>query len=138
MALERKDTGMKRCYIAGPMTGIPDYNYPAFMAESDRLSRLGFRVENPATNPEQSDWAGYLRVALTQMLTCDLVVLLPAWQTSRGAQLEVHVAKAIGMPVLLAEDVTPQRLETMALLRASGARGGISSKAGSSDGYAHG
>lgn len=96
---------MNRIYLAGPMSGLPDYNYPAFMAESDRLHRLGFHVENPATNPEQEDWAGYLRVALTQLLTCEAVAVLPGWETSRGACLEVYVAKAIGMPILIAAEL---------------------------------
>jgi hypothetical protein len=96
---------MKRLYLAGPMTGLPEFNYPAFFAESERLHRLGFHVENPAANPEQRDWAGYLRVALTQLLTCEAVALLPDWQSSRGACLEVHVAKSLGMPVLDAVDI---------------------------------
>lgn len=95
-----------KLYLCGPMTGIDAFNYPLFFAESDRLHKLGYSVENPAANPEQADWASYLRVALTQMLTCDAVALLPGWATSRGACLEVHVAKALGMPVLMASDVT--------------------------------
>ncbi len=97
---------MNTLYIAGPMSGIPDFNYPAFRAEAERLRALGFEVENPADNPEQKDWASYLRVALVQMLSCDLVALLPGWQQSRGACLEVHVAKALGMPVLDAAQIT--------------------------------
>lgn len=95
-----------RLYLAGPMSGLPDFNYPAFMAESDRLHKLGYHVENPATNPEQADWAGYLRLALTQLLTCEAVALLPDWEGSKGAQLETHVAKALGMPLLMADDIT--------------------------------
>lgn len=94
-----------RLYLAGPMSGLPDFNYPAFMAESDRLHRLGYHVENPATNPEQPDWKGYMRQALTQMLTCDGVALLPDWQKSRGANLEVRVARALAMPVFMAAEL---------------------------------
>jgi hypothetical protein len=32
---------MKRIYIAGPMTGLPEFNYPAFNAEAQRLRGLG-------------------------------------------------------------------------------------------------
>ena len=37
---------MKRIYIAGPMTGLPDFNYPAFNAAAARMRALGFEVEN--------------------------------------------------------------------------------------------
>lgn len=74
----------KRIYLAGPMTGLPEYNHPAFNAEAARLRALGYHVENPAENPEQSSWEDYLRQAIRQMLTCDMVALLPGWEGSPG------------------------------------------------------
>ena len=41
---------MPRIYLAGPMTGLPEFNYPAFHAEAARLRQLGYHVENPAEN----------------------------------------------------------------------------------------
>jgi len=40
-----------RIYIAGPMTGLPEFNYPAFNAAAEYLRSLGHHVENPADNP---------------------------------------------------------------------------------------
>lgn len=37
-----------RVYVAGPMTDLTDFNYPAFNAVADRLRALGYEVENPA------------------------------------------------------------------------------------------
>ena len=53
----------KRIYLAGPMTGLPEYNYPAFHAEAARLRGLGFHVENPAEHGhiEGAAWSDYLR-----------------------------------------------------------------------------
>lgn len=96
---------MDTIYVCGPMTGYPEFNYPAFRAEAGRLRTLGFYVQDPSDNPEQKDWAGYLRVALAQMMRCDAVALLPGWSESRGACLEVYVAKALGMPVVDASDI---------------------------------
>lgn len=38
----------QRIYLAGPMTGLPEHNFPAFHAEAARLRGLGYHVENPA------------------------------------------------------------------------------------------
>ena len=38
----------KRIYIAGPMRGKPDYNYPAFNEAAEKLRCDGWDVENPA------------------------------------------------------------------------------------------
>lgn len=88
---------MTRIYLSGPMTGLPDFNYPAFNAEAARLRSLGYTVENPAENPDQSNWGDYMKVALRQMLTCDVIAVLPGWAKSRGAWLEVSIAERVGM-----------------------------------------
>lgn len=96
---------IKRIYIAGPMTGLPAMNYPAFKAEAARLRALGFEVENPAENPKQESWEAYMRVALRQMLTCDTIALLPGWINSRGANLERNVAQKVGLTVVAAASI---------------------------------
>ena len=57
---------MTRVYIAGPMTGLPDFNYPAFNAAAAKLRALGLEVLNPAENPPPpcGTWTGYMRMAL--------------------------------------------------------------------------
>jgi nucleoside 2-deoxyribosyltransferase len=87
-----------RIYLAGPMSGLPLENYPAFNAEAARLRAIGYRVENPAENPVQRTWQAYMRQALTQMLKCDAVALLPDWQRSRGALIENGLAVSLGIP----------------------------------------
>ena len=37
-----------RIYVAGPMTGHPQLNFPAFHTEAARLRALGYEVVNPA------------------------------------------------------------------------------------------
>jgi len=38
----------KRIYISGPMTGLPEHNFPAFHAAAERLRKAGWEVNNPA------------------------------------------------------------------------------------------
>jgi hypothetical protein len=91
---------MTALYVAGPMTGYPSFNYPVFAAAADSLRAAGFVVENPAENPEQSSWADYMRLSLQQIGRVDGIAVLPGWEHSRGAVLEVHIAHALGMRVL--------------------------------------
>lgn len=98
---------MKRIYIAGPMTGLPDFNYPAFNTAAERLRALGFDVENPAENPEPhcGSWLGYMRMAIRQLAQCDGVALLPGWQESRGARIEHQLATQLGLTVVPASAI---------------------------------
>lgn len=92
---------MKRIYIAGPMSGLPDLNYPAFHAAAKRLRELGFHVENPAENPEPpcGSWEGYMRLAIGQLITCDAVGLLPGWENSKGAVMEHRIALELSLDI---------------------------------------
>jgi hypothetical protein len=89
-----------RIYISGPMTGYPEFNYPAFRAAEHHLRNLGHDTANPARHPVQDSWAAYMRLDLADLVTCDAVAVLPDWELSRGAVLEVHVAQQLGMSVL--------------------------------------
>ncbi|MFY8042016.1 MAG: DUF4406 domain-containing protein [Rhodoferax sp.] len=88
-------------YLAGPMTGLPEYNYPLFNSTTQRMRSAGFTVVNPAENglPASAPWAAHMRRDLHSMLDCQGVALLPGWEESKGARLEVDIARALGMPV---------------------------------------
>lgn len=98
-----------RIYIAGPMSGLPDFNYPAFNQAEQRLLALGYEVENPANNPDPlcGTWLGYMRLALRQISTVDALVMLPGWKNSRGARVEKTLADGLGLPVYQASELIP-------------------------------
>ena len=100
---------MKRIYISGPMTGLPEKNFPAFNAEANRLRALGFDVVNPVDvtpNEAELTWHECMRSDLAALLTCDTLALLDGWQQSSGAHLEMHVAHRVGMEIVIASEVT--------------------------------
>lgn len=87
------------------MSGIKDYNYPAFNAKAAELRALGEEVINPAENDAEigpnQPWEVYLRrdiIALAER--CDKIVLLPGWQNSKGASLERLVGAKLGMAIV--------------------------------------
>lgn len=90
-----------KVYIAGPMTGLPEFNYPAFRAAATLLTAIGYDIEDPSTNlnPTPDDYHGWLRAGLAQLIRCDGVALLPGWEASGGARLEVSVGATLGLRV---------------------------------------
>ena len=87
-------------YLAGPMTGLPEFNYPAFNSAAGRLRASGFEVLNPAENkPEIPDWVGYMREAIACLVRADAVAVLPGASDSRGARLEMKLAVELEMRV---------------------------------------
>ena len=90
-------------YLSGPMTGLPGLNYAAFEVSAERLRSQGVQVISPheITPPGASPWSweAHMRVDLAALLTADVIVMLPGWETSRGARLEKAVAEALGLVV---------------------------------------
>ena len=103
-----------RIYVAGPMTGLPDYNYPAFNEAEAYIKGLGYETENPASAPDVvngfpyqgAPYEWYLRRAVRQVLDCDMLVYLPGSENSKGAQLEMTIARALAMPIISLEEFT--------------------------------
>jgi hypothetical protein len=110
------DDRANRVYIAGPMTGLPEFNFPAFHAMAAAMRAEGWHVENPAEHGhiEGAEWADYLRFDIGRLSTCEAMMLLPGWSRSRGARLEVHIAKEIGMRMLLADGAEPVEIQEAA------------------------
>lgn len=90
-----------KVYISGPMTGLPEFNYPAFVDAERHLASQGHDVVNPVRHgfDPAKTWSDYMRLALIDVASCDGVALLDGWEGSRGAQLEAHVATSLGLPV---------------------------------------
>jgi len=94
-----------RVYVAGPMTGYAEFNFPAFHAAAAALRADGIEVVNPAEHGivDGAEWEDYLRFDIAKIAVCESIALLPGWSKSRGAVLEVHVARALGMPMRFLE-----------------------------------
>ena len=91
-----------RVYISGPMTGLPELNFPAFHAAAAFLRRRGLEAVNPAElNADTTmPWHACMRADIKALCDCDAIVLLPGWQHSQGAQLELHIAHRLGLAVV--------------------------------------
>ena len=103
---------LRTCYLAGPMRGHEDFNFPAFHKQAAWLRANGWSVFSPAERDEQDealngDWAVtaskgldyFMQYDLAAVCQTDAVVLLPGWETSQGARLESMVAVEVGHPV---------------------------------------
>lgn len=92
---------IQKLYLAGPMAGLPEHNFPAFHAEAARLRALGYTVANPAEingDSPNMPYMWYIRRDLAELIQCEAVALLPGWYTSRGANIEYATARMLEMP----------------------------------------
>lgn len=102
------EAGVRTAYLAGPMRGYVDFNYPLFNAVAKELHNCGYEIENPAQTDaavqERADAAKhplsvYMERDLADVAKTDAVFVLPGWESSEGAKIEVNVAFMLGHPV---------------------------------------
>src|SRR5689334_10922732 len=106
-----------KIYLAGPMTGIHEFNFPAFFKYAEQLRSEGHEVLSPAEEdirragdfwkgsdgthvglPDNINYRDCLRVDLNWIIDqADAIALMPGWEKSSGAQAEWALARAIGL-----------------------------------------
>jgi hypothetical protein len=96
-------------YISGPMSGMPDLNYPLFNATAAKLRAEGLQVINPAeiTVEHGVKWELCLRRDIRALMDCDSIAMLPGWEVSKGARLEHHIAVELGFEVIYLKPPSP-------------------------------
>lgn len=84
------------------MSGLPEWNFPAFHAAARELRSAGFDVVNPAEFGAIAGraWCDYLRDDIRALVDCDAIWMLRGWSRSRGARLEHHIARELGLSVV--------------------------------------
>lgn len=98
---------VSRLYIAGPMTGYVQCNYPAFDRAQALLEASGFEVVNPASfGSKGGHYTDILRDDIRSLLDCHGVATLEGWWESPGARTEVQIAGLLKMPVRSSFDWT--------------------------------
>ncbi len=94
------------------MRGHTNYNYDLFNEVEQALFQSFVRVSgeffvcNPAKNfdgDQTLSTSTYMQKDISQVIEADALVLLPGWEHSEGAKLEVQVGKATGKEFYLAE-----------------------------------
>lgn len=100
----------ERVYISGPMTGIPEFNFPAFFNKEKELKKSGWKVINPARigkriilkrNVEYQD---YIKADLKGLFKCSTIYMMKGWQNSKGANLEKHVAEILLLKIIYEDE----------------------------------
>ena len=100
-----QDTTKKgRVYLSGPITGTNDYMEKFAQAEA-ALTAAGYAVINPARicQPLMDaafTWQEYLDLDLYLLSRCTKICMLPGWEKSRGARMELAYAAEHGIAAM--------------------------------------
>lgn len=102
----------KRIYVCGKMSGIKDYNYPRFHQITKELRRSGYDVFNPAEIKNAPDWiwVDYMKACIGPLTECDMVYVLKGYRSSKGANIEIDLAKKLEIEIIYEDDYSIHQL----------------------------
>lgn len=88
-------------YIAGKITGIEDIAKIRFKYVQDELEAMGYNVVNPMelNHDHDKSHASYMRVCIKALCECDEIYMISGWHMSKGAKLELKVAKSLKLKI---------------------------------------
>ena len=112
-----------KLYLAGPMRGYPNFNFPAFDYAAAKLRAQGHEVFSPAERDRET-YGAEIEINLTGDETkvtnpactindcmaadcewicrnADAIALLPGWEKSSGANAELALVKALGLTQII-------------------------------------
>ena len=114
-------------YIAGPMTGYENSNYPAFDDARDMLHSNGLVAISPAdlsrtasivTDEERKNGALpenglalYMRNDIPEVAKADGILMLVGWEASKGANIELMIALICNLVVWVQVEDTDGNLQ---------------------------
>ncbi|MDY3586874.1 DUF4406 domain-containing protein [Enterobacter asburiae] len=93
-----------KIYIAGPMSGLPDFNRDAFNHAHVFLGAKGHVVLNPALLPDGLTQAEYMDICLAMLRCADAIYMLEGWEHSAGARAENALAEKLEMEIIFQEE----------------------------------
>lgn len=91
-----------RLYLSGPITGVDDY-YDRFQRAYVALAERGYNVINPAplylTMPDDAKYEEYMIICMDLLAMADVLVQMPGWEKSCGANRELGWAQAADLNI---------------------------------------
>ena len=88
-----------KVYIAGPMTGLPLYNRPAFNRKACELISKGYTPIHTADMPLGLEYEEYMEESFNRLKECEAVLLLEDWDLSPCAMREIYFAHQNGIRI---------------------------------------
>lgn len=108
-----------KLYLAGPISGKPEYNEAEFRRAADYLRKEGHDVISPLEVDRALDhglgkleWCDYIMRGILLILhDREGIALLDGWLESRGTLIEARVGKAAGLPLFSVYGLVPVEFE---------------------------
>ena len=91
-----------KIYLSGKITGMETEAKYVFAAAEEKLKKEypDSKIINPMKldhSQHDKSWEAYMKVCIIALCQCDMIAMLPNWQDSKGATLELDLATQLNI-----------------------------------------
>ena len=98
----------KKIYISGQVAGLDKEIYEDKFNSAEEYLKTIFEecpIANPIKftshmNPVLHTWSQYMLISIEELLKCEIIYMLDNWQLSKGAKIELAIAKTMEMGII--------------------------------------
>lgn len=95
---------MLKYYISGPISGYKNKNQEAFEEAQAAILQLGINAVTPfdlniVEPAPPTDWVANMKRDIRFVTTVDGIVVIDGWKDSKGANVEVAIARIFEIPI---------------------------------------
>ena len=97
----------QKIYLSGKISGLPLCEAIKNFESAENQLKEFATIVNPMRLKHDHDksWESYMKEDIKALLDCDAIAMLPNYENSKGALIELNLAKSLGFEIIYLKEL---------------------------------
>lgn len=97
----------KKIYLSGKISGLPICEAIKNFESAENQLKGFANIVNPMRLRHDHDksWQSYMKEDIRALMECDAIAMLPNYKSSKGALIELNLAKSLGFEIIYLKEL---------------------------------
>lgn len=97
----------QKIYLSGKISGLPICEAIKNFESAENQLKGFANIVNPMRLRHDHDksWQSYMKKDIRALIDCDAIAMLPNYESSKGALIELNLAKSLGFEIIYLKEL---------------------------------